>query len=179
MNRKHGWPALLLTTLLSAVSGVGAIRAQEAAPSAPATPSAPAIDPEKAALIRQVIDATGAPAAAADNIAAGLEKVRADSPETPEIVWQRLEAKIDAKAIFELIVPIYDAHYSKAELQVLLDFYRSPAGKKFLVEMPKANEEIDAAIDQWAQGIAASLLEELGQLAGMAAETEETETAEP
>jgi hypothetical protein len=78
-----------------------------------------------------------------------------------------LAARIDPKAIFELIVPIYDAHYTKEELRVLLDFYRSPAGKKFLVEMPKANEEIEAATDHWAEGIAASLMQELMGLAGL------------
>jgi hypothetical protein len=162
MNRNLFRPVVLLT-LLCLASSAASLRAQETA--APAVSAA--IDPEKAALIRQVIDATGAPAAAADNIKSGIDKVRAESPETPEIVWQRLAARIDPKAIFELIVPIYDAHYTKAEIQVLLDFYRSPAGKKFLVEMPKANEEIDAAIDHWAEGIAASLMQELMGLTGL------------
>ncbi len=163
MNRNLGRPAFLLMTLLSAASSSAALQAQ-------------AIDPEKAALIRQVIDATGAPAAAAGNISAGLEKARADSPEMPEIIWQRLAERIDPKAIFELIVPVYDAHYTKAEIRELLTFYRSPAGKKFLVEMPKANQEIDAAIDQWATGITASLMKELMELAGL---PEEPETATP
>jgi uncharacterized protein len=163
------WPALLLISLLHAASNPAFLRAQETTPATPA-----AVDPEKAALIRQVIDATGAPAAAADNLAAGLEKVRSASPETPEIVWQRLAAKVDPKEIFELIVPIYDAHYTKAELQTLLDFYRSPAGKKFLVEMPKANAEIEAAVDHWAEGIAVSLMQELMEWAA-----EEPEAANP
>ncbi len=170
MKLNHPGSALLLISLLAAWSPIPLL-AQD---TAPATSSA--VDPEKAALIRLVIDATGAPAAAAGNIAAGLEKVRAESPETPEIVWQRLAARIDPKEIFELIVPIYDAHYTKAEIQVLLDFYRSPAGKKFLVEMPKANEEIDAAIDHWAEEIAASLMQELLGLAGL---PEEPEAAKP
>ena len=36
-----------------------------------------------------------------------------------------------------------------------------------LVEMPKANKEIDTAIDHWAEGIAASLMQELIGLAGL------------
>ncbi len=171
MKRNHGWPAYLLISLLCAATNAAALRAQETALPAVTV----AVDPGKAALIRQVIDATGAPAVAADNLAAGIEKARADS-ELPEIVWQHLLAKIDPKELFELIAPIYDAHYTKAEIQVLLDFYRSPTGKKFLVEMPKVNDEIDAAGEHWAEEIAASLMQELLSLAE---QREETTTPEP
>ncbi|HEV7667696.1 MAG TPA: DUF2059 domain-containing protein [Thermoanaerobaculia bacterium] len=172
MKRNHLGAALLLISLLCAAWNPTSLRAQDTAPAKPA-----AVDPEKAALIRQVIDATGAPAAATENIAAAIEKARAESPELPEVFWQRLLGKIDPKEIFELIVPIYDAHYTKAEIQALLEFYRSPAGKKFLVEMPKANAEIDAAFESIATKIGLSLLEELGDQIVLPEEAKETEEA--
>lgn len=61
-------------------------------------------------------------------------------------------------AMLNDMVPIYQRHFTKSEIEALTAFYSSPAGQKFLHEMPavtaetmravypKIEEEVDAAL---------------------------------
>ncbi len=42
------------------------------------------------------------------------------------------------------IIPIYQKHVSKADLQAITDFYSSPVGQRFLDEQPKMMQEMGA-----------------------------------
>jgi uncharacterized protein len=45
------------------------------------------------------------------------------------------------QAVMEVYTPLYDRHFSTEEIQQLLAFYKSPAGKKSLDELPKMSLE--------------------------------------
>ena len=60
-------------------------------------------------------------------------------------------------------VGIYDKHFSEEEIKGLLQFYGSPLGQKYAVEMPKINEEIQAANRSAGTRIAKEVLQEMRQ----------------
>ena len=101
-------------------------------------PPAPRIDPRKEALIRQVIAEAGTTLHAEENIARMIATLAHSSPETPDRLWQRLRDNVAPQAIFDIVIALYDRHYSLDELRGLLYFYRSPAGRESLAELPKA-----------------------------------------
>ncbi|HEV7670449.1 MAG TPA: DUF2059 domain-containing protein [Thermoanaerobaculia bacterium] len=103
-------------------------------------PESPAqrIDPTKESLIRQVIAEAGTTLHAEENIARMIATLAQASPETPDLLWQRLRDNVAPRAIFDIVIALYDRHYSLEEIQGLLYFYRSPAGQEYLGELPKA-----------------------------------------
>ena len=63
------------------------------------------------------------------------------------------------------VVRIYAQHFTEQELRDALAFYRTPLGKKLVVEEPKAMDEAMQAADEWsrkfAEEVVAKLREEL------------------
>ncbi len=155
LRLQRGLAPLIVLALLSLATG-------PAAASEPKRPAVTArIDPTKAALIRQVIDATGATRNAQENVDQMIDMLRKASPDTPELLWVRLREKVDPREIFDIVVAVYDRHYSLEEIRGLLAFYESPAGKVFLREMPKANQEVEQEIEAWSGRVATELIQEL------------------
>ena len=59
----------------------------------------------------------------------------------------------DIDTFLEMVVPVYDKHFSEAEIQELIAFYRTPIGKKAIDTMPKITNEIAPLSQQWAISI--------------------------
>jgi hypothetical protein len=54
----------------------------------------------------------------------------------------------------QALTRIYATHFNEQELKEILAFYRSPIGKKLVVEEPKAMEESMKTADDWSQKFA-------------------------
>jgi hypothetical protein len=44
------------------------------------------------------------------------------------------------------MIPVYQRHFTKSEIEALIAFYASPAGQKFLHEMPAVTAETMRAV---------------------------------
>lgn len=56
-----------------------------------------------------------------------------------EVVGQSWQASIKVLSVDELIaavIPVYQRHFTHSEIQSVIDFYRSPAGQRYLRELP-------------------------------------------
>ncbi len=85
-----------------------------------------------------------------DNIEASWKTLLAKAPAERR---EELKNLLDIEKFLEKIVPIYDKYYDKEDLQVIVDFYSSPAGKKFLKASPNVMREvIQASIDYFKSG---------------------------
>jgi hypothetical protein len=70
----------------------------------------------------------------------------------------------DAKGVQELtarMVPIYQRHFSAADIEGLLRFYRSPLGRKVITEMPATMAEGMQLGQDWGRQRAQAMLAEL------------------
>ena len=82
-------------------------------------------------------------------------------PCVPASYWQGF---VDAKGVRELterMVPIYQRHFSAADIQGLLKFYRSPLGRKVVTEMPATMAEGMQLGQEWGRQRAQAMLAEL------------------
>jgi hypothetical protein len=82
-------------------------------------------------------------------------------PCVPASYWQDF---IDAKGVRELterMVPIYQRHFSAADIQGLLKFYRSPLGQKVITEMPATMAEGMQLGQEWGRQRAQAMLADL------------------
>ena len=130
---------LLCATLLAAAS---AVQAQTRGGT---------IDSAKVAVIRQILDVTHA----ADQMLAAMEATipaqRASNPAIPAVFWDRFVARAREKrgALLNALIPIYDRNFSTADLNELLRFYGTPAGKRLVAATPNIARESVQVGQHW------------------------------
>lgn len=121
---------------------------------------------EKQADIKRLMDITSGGNMAtqfADSASQQLFRaIRSSHPDFPEraqpIINRELLAifsdKISAQGgLMDQIVPVYDKHFTHAEIRELLRFYQTPVGRKTVASMPKVLGETIQIRLRWAQAL--------------------------
>ena len=114
-----------------------------------------AIDPQKEARIRELIEVTGAKNLGQQLIEAGMEQFRSSvqdsQPNNPrakqfaDAFVARFQKHFDPDSLTEHVIPIYDKYLTTEDLKGLLDYYRSPLGQRMLKALPEVTRESQAA----------------------------------
>lgn len=101
------------------------------------------------AVARQLIETSGADRFGLRVIdqMVGLQQKR--MPDIPEKFWENFKAEANPDNLVRRIIPIYVKHLSIEEMQALIDFYKSPAGKKLLDKLPLITSESMNAGRKW------------------------------
>src|SRR5467141_2500326 len=130
-----------------------------------------AIDLQKEARIRELMEVTGAKNLGQQLIEAGMEQFRSsvldsqpDNPRARQFVDAfvvRFQKHFDADSLNERVIPIYDKYLTAEDLQGLLDYYHSPLGKRMLKVLPEVTRESQAAGFALGQKAAQETMEEL------------------
>ena len=155
------------------------VNAQEkppaAKPSHSSAKSAPqassALDPQKEARIRELMDVTGAKDLGQQLITAGMEQFRSsvldsqpNNPRAKQFVdafVARFQKHFDSGSLTEHVIPIYDKYLTSDDLKGLLDYYRSPLGQRMLKALPEVTRESQATGFALGQKAAQETMEEL------------------
>jgi len=81
------------------------------------------------------------------------EQIKKQHPETSEQELARLDRQsldfINRFPLDEMLndmIPVYQRHFTKADIEALTTFYSSPTGQKFLHEMPAVTAETMRAV---------------------------------
>jgi hypothetical protein len=146
--------ALALFCLLAAP---GFSRADDQAPQA----AAPAIEPEKEALIRQVLMLSGAAKLADQMLDALIASFKKSKLSVPDSYWDDFRKNADTNGLIEQMIPLYARHFSDDDLRGLVAFYNSPAGKKYVAEAPQLTQESMAVGRAWGENLAKTVIEKL------------------
>jgi uncharacterized protein len=131
------------------------------------------VDPAKEADIRTLLDLAGSRGAVKDAAAKNTQQIRENLVATmpasergqqfvDEFVAE-YQKKFNPDEVNGQLVGIYDKHFTDDEIKGLLQFYGSPLGRKFAVEMPKINGEIEAANHAVSTRVAKDVLQDLPQ----------------
>jgi len=125
-----------------------------AAPAAAQQPRA-TVDPATTAAIRRLLDLTGAAKLAVQSMEAVMPAQRAANPQIPAAFWDAFlaHARRDMPQLVDSLIPVYAAHYTRAELEELVRFYESPLGKRVAVVQPLITQESIAAGQRWGAAI--------------------------
>jgi hypothetical protein len=79
-------------------------------------------------------------------IQAIAEKVPADKKQQfAEII----KNEVNFSELTELMIPIYDRHFTHVEIKEILFFYETPSGEKLITSQPKIMQDSIGAIQQW------------------------------
>jgi hypothetical protein len=130
-----------------------------------------AMDPQKEARIRELMDVTGAKNLGQQLIDAGMEQFRSSvqdsQPDNPrakqfaDAFVARFQKHFDPNSLTERVIPIYDKYLTANDLQGLLDYYHSPLGQRMLKALPEVTRESQAAGFALGQKAAQETMEEL------------------
>jgi len=187
MRRNFG-AAVLVLCLASArgasaqgttASPVPAAHSNVAGATAPADTPATAVDPAKKADIEKLLEVTGAKALARQAMDGMMTSMtgllRSNFQQTcagdqqciqfGELVTTKLQQKVDGSVdeLMTTLIPIYDRHYSKEDIEGLIQFYQSPLGQKLAKNLPEIARESQQAGSQLGQNLGRESVQEVLQ----------------
>jgi hypothetical protein len=141
--------SIRLSTSFCTAMLLGAMFATEARTQL-ASASRPA-DSEKVALIREIIAITNVAETTRRGMTLGLEAQRMAQPNIPAVFWDEFlrRAESDIDKFLEMVIPIYDRHFTTSELQELLRFYKTRLGQQLVAKLPLIMEESTRAGQDW------------------------------
>jgi len=135
----------------------------------PALSQAPAAQPSPQAVLlaKQIVELKGVKTMFDPVVRGVVEKVKdvllqtnfmlaKDLNESAAAVHKDYDAR--SSELVDATARIYARHFTEAELKDILAFYQSPAGKKLLVEEPKATEESVRFAADWADNLSTDVM---------------------
>jgi len=134
------------------------------------------VAPQKRQRIERLLEVTGAlnvakimSAAVTREMTNAGKQARPDiPPEALDIVAEEVNSVIAeamaAKGGFvDLIVPVYAKHFTDDELDVLIEFYGTPVGKKTVNVMPQVTKEAMQIGQSWGQSLGPTIVQRVRQ----------------
>lgn len=131
------------------------------------TPAAAAQDPKagaaaKEAKVRELLEATGA-AQMGKQAMEQMKQAFEAMPNLPDGFLDKFLEMAKPEEIVEMIVPIYMKHVDSADLDSLLAFFRTPAGKRWIqAQSPIMKESMEVG-QKWGQELAMKVMEKLNE----------------
>ncbi len=130
-------------------------------PSGPAAAQAS----DKATLIRRLLTLTNVAALAVTAMETSIPAQRAANPRIPKEFWDEFMARArrDMPKLVDAMLPIYDQHFTKAQLEQLVSFYESPVGQHLAKVQPEITVQSMQAGQQWGARIGADVGQDLAK----------------
>jgi len=122
-----------------------------------------AVSSAKMALIRRILVLTHAGDMTISAMEVAIPAQRAANPQIPAEFWTEFSARArrDIAQLLERLIPIYDANFSEAQLQQLVQFYESPLGRHLVSVQPAVTMQSIQAGQQWGAEIGAEVARDL------------------
>jgi hypothetical protein len=135
------------------------------------------VDPGKEADIRQLLEVNGTKALvrqAMDGMMASLSdllrtNLKESCGQTPncdqfaQLVVEQLKTDIDASVgkLIDVEVPIYASHFSKEDIEALIQFYQTPLGQRLVRNLPEITKQSQTAGEQLGQDLGENAVREV------------------
>lgn len=134
----------LLTTLLWSIVLFGPISAHS--------------EPAKVETIKSLMASTGAGELGVQMMNQLLPSIQQIIPEAPETFWEDVMKEMDPNSIENMLIPIYQKYLTEEDMQAIIAFYDTPAGKKLISALPGIMQESMVVGQQWGENIATDIL---------------------
>ena len=79
----------------------------------------------------------------------------------PDEFWNQFMDQFQADDLINLILPIYEKHYTHQDIKDLIAFYKTPIGKKSIEVLPNITQESMTAGQQWGAELGEKIVNEL------------------
>jgi hypothetical protein len=116
---------------------------------------------KKEANIRKLLTLTDAKGVFKHAIDTQISAAKTNGIRIPPKFWDEVMKAIDPDKFIELLIPIYDKHFSDEEIEGLIAFYETPLGKRLISELPPIMTESAAVGDKYGQEIANQVIQKM------------------
>lgn len=99
--------------------------------------------------IRKLLELTGAGKLGIQMMNQFFSSFKTTYSSVPEEFWSEFKKEVNADALIDLIIPIYDKYFTEEDLNQLIQFYNSPIGKKVIESQPLILQESMLAGQAW------------------------------
>jgi hypothetical protein len=100
-------------------------------------------------------------------LTAQLEAFHQGRPDIPADFWtefgRQLREEMKPEDLTELVIPIYQRHFTADEMRQLVAFYETPLGRKVATELPAVQQEAMEAGGEWGQKMGQRIGREVAQ----------------
>ena len=90
-----------------------------------------------------------------------IDQFRKSIPNVPPEFWDEFKKEIKPQELTDLVVPVYERHFSDADIRELIKFYQSPIGQKLVATLPQITQESMVAGREWGQNLARKVQQRL------------------
>jgi len=115
--------------------------------------SANAQSTSKSQKINQLLELTGSGKMAIQMMNQMMNNFKTNHSKASEEFWEDFKKEVKAEDLTNMIIPIYDKHYTESDIDQLITFYNSPIGKKMISTMPQVMQESMIAGQAWGKQI--------------------------
>ncbi|WP_297985406.1 DUF2059 domain-containing protein [uncultured Chryseobacterium sp.] len=92
-----------------------------------------------------------------------LDSFKNTYPDVPNEFWEEIKKEMKPEDIENMIIPIYEKHFTEKEIDDFIAFYNTPSGKKMIEKMPIVFQESQAVGQEWGRGIAKKVFEKISK----------------
>ncbi len=111
--------------------------------------------------IRRMMDITGSGDVGMMVFESLMQQYEAAFPDIPQDYWDEVATLFTADDLINLIVPIYDRHFTSDEIDQLIEFYESEIGTKLVERTPIITQESMIAGQQYGEQIGRQIMNKL------------------
>ncbi|MCF6404941.1 DUF2059 domain-containing protein [Chitinophaga filiformis] len=79
----------------------------------------------------------------------------------PAEFWEKMKASIHAEDLVNLTIPVYAKYYTEEDLDQVIAFYKTPAGRKVIAVTPQIVQESMVLGREWGQKLGEKILSEM------------------
>jgi uncharacterized protein len=105
------------------------------------------------ASVKELMDKTGTGEMAVQAMNQMLPMIKKMVPDAPEAFWAEFQKELNPNELVEMIIPIYQKHFSQEDIDAVNAFYETKAGKNFIQSQPLIMQESMIVGQAWSQGI--------------------------
>lgn len=87
-----------------------------------------------------------------------LPSLKAMLPEATEKFWKEFQDGIDTDQLLNQLIPIYQKYLSEKDVNDIIKFYLTPAGKVLLEHQPSIMKESLGVSQQWGENISRAII---------------------
>lgn len=118
---------------------------------------------EKEKAIRKLLKVTGTPEIGMRLAERVFEDLKESHPDAPPEFWEKFESEMRREAFIDRLVPVYKEHFSKDEIDKLLDFYKTDVGQKYVEKLPIVARRAQEAGRRWGQELGQRIVDRLNE----------------
>ncbi|HDZ22755.1 hypothetical protein LCGC14_0451450 [marine sediment metagenome] len=152
---------LLLVVLLCGSVAIGAAAISVAVAQEDAGDSSSTIDEALRADILKMLKLTGSDKLGEQVFKQMMASLKPLAPNVPEEFWTLLGQEFDMSGMIDLLIPVYAKHLTHEDVQAIIVFYETPAGRNLIAAQPKIVADSMVIGQRWGQEIAQKVMARL------------------